>query len=148
MDGDLSSEQYRDLAEFRRQIRRYIHFAETAARDVGIEPQQNQLMLALYGLPEDVKPTVGELAARMFLQPNSTGELINRLEQRGFVTRRAGDEDRREVLIRLTPLGRSTMRKLAVLHRDELDRSGPELARALAVLLRHRRHSRGEGAHA
>ena len=34
---DLSREQYRHLAEFRRQIRRFLHFSETTAKEHGIE---------------------------------------------------------------------------------------------------------------
>lgn len=139
MDGDLSPEQYQDLAEFRRQIRGFLHFAETTAREHGIEPQQVQLLLTLHGLPEDVRPTIGELAARMFIQHHSAVELINRLEQRGFVSRKPGDGDRRQVWVKLTPLGRATLRRLAVAHRDQLEGSGPELSRALASVLRHSR---------
>ena len=39
MTMDLSPKQYRDLAEFRRQIRRFLSFSEATARAHGIEPQ-------------------------------------------------------------------------------------------------------------
>ena len=137
---DLSPVQYRDLAEFRLQIRRFLHFSETLAKEHGIEPAQHQLLLAVQGLPEDVKPTIREIASRLFIQHHSAVELVNRLETAGAVARHPGDQDRREVWIRLTPAGRTALRKLALAHRTELDRSGPELARALsAVLRRHRR---------
>jgi hypothetical protein len=35
--GGLSIEQYRDLAEFRRQIRRFLHFSEATAKEHGLE---------------------------------------------------------------------------------------------------------------
>lgn len=139
MNGDLSPEQYRDLAEFRCQIRRFLHFSETTAREHNIEPQQHQLMLAVHGLPEGVKPTIRELAARLFLQHHSTVELVNRLEARGAIARTHSSEDKREVLVRLTPSGRAILRSLALTHRTELERSGPELARALSSVLRHSR---------
>jgi hypothetical protein len=41
---------FRTLAEFRYQIRRFLHFSDVAAERVGIEPQQHQLLLALKGL--------------------------------------------------------------------------------------------------
>lgn len=134
---DLTSGQYRDLAEFRRQIRQFLHFSEAAAREFGIETQQHQFLLAVAGLPEDVKPTIGELAARLFIQHHSAVELVNRLEVRGAVERCHGTEDRREVLVRITPAGRSILRRLALDHRTELERSGPALARALQSVLRH-----------
>jgi len=123
MDGDLTPEQYRDLAEFRRQIRQFLYFSEITAKKHRIEPQQHQLLLTVQGLPPDVKPTVGELAARMFIQPHSAVELVNRLEQTGAVARSANPQDRREVRVRLTASGRAALRKLALAHRDELERS-------------------------
>ena len=137
MENDLSPGQYRDLAEFRRQIRQFLHFSEATSKEHGLEPQQHQLLLAVHGLPEDAKPTIGELASRLFIQHHSAVELVNRLEQTGAVARHPGKQDKREVWIRLTPAGRAILRKLALAHRTELERSGPELARALKSVLRH-----------
>ena len=134
---DLSSGQYRDLAEFRRQIRRFLHFSEATAKEYGLEAQQHQLLLALHGLPEDVKPTIRELASRLFIQHHSAVELVNRLEHAGTVSRHAGPQDKREVWVMLTQAGRATLRRLALAHREELERSGPELARSLSAVLRH-----------
>lgn len=134
---DLSLDQYRDLAEFRRQIRRFLHFSEATAKTHGIEPQQHQLLLAVHGLPEGVRPTIREIAARLFIEHHSAVELVNRLETKGAISRRPGTQDKREVLIRLAPSGRAILRKLALAHRNELERSGPELARAMSATLRH-----------
>jgi DNA-binding MarR family transcriptional regulator len=137
MEQDLSPGQYRDLAEFRRQIRQFLHFSEATSKEHGLEAQQHQLLLAVHGLPEDAKPTIGELASRLFIQHHSAVELVNRLEHTGAVTRHPGKQDKREVWIRLTPAGRATLRRLALAHRTELERSGPDLARALKSVLRH-----------
>jgi DNA-binding MarR family transcriptional regulator len=72
----------------------------------------------------------------MFIQPHSAVELVNRLEQTGAVARSTNPQDRREVWVRLTASGRAALRKLALAHRDELERSGPELAKALNAVLR------------
>jgi DNA-binding MarR family transcriptional regulator len=138
-DGDLSPDQYRDLAEFRRQIRQFLHFSEATAKEHHIEPQQHQLLLAVQGLPEGIKPTIREIAARLFIQHHSAVELVNRLESTGAVARTPGTEDKREVWVRLTPAGRAILRRLALAHRMEMERSGPELARALNSVLRHGR---------
>jgi DNA-binding MarR family transcriptional regulator len=142
-DTDLSPDQYRDLGEFRRQIRQFLHFSEVIAKEHRIEPQQHQLLLAVQGLPEDVKPTIREIAERLFLQHHSAVELVNRLEATGAIARVHGSEDKREVWIRLTPAGRAVLRRLALAHRTELGRSGPELARALSSVLRHSRKVAG-----
>lgn len=139
MNGDLAPQQYRDLAEFRRQIRQFLSFSETTAREHSVEPQQHQLLLTVQGLPDGVKPTIREIATRLFLQHHSTVELVNRLEVRGAVTRVHGSEDKREVWVKLTPAGRAILRQLSLAHRTELERSGPELARALGSVLRNSR---------
>jgi DNA-binding MarR family transcriptional regulator len=140
-DGDLSPDQYRDLAEFRRQIRAFLHFSEATAKEQQVEPQQHQLHLTVQGLPEGVKPTIREIASRLFIQHHSAVELVNRLEATGAISRTQGPEDKREVWIRLTPAGRLALRRLALTHRTELERSGPELARALQSVLRHSRRT-------
>jgi DNA-binding MarR family transcriptional regulator len=138
-ERDLSPDQYRDLAEFRRQIRQFLHFSEIKAKEHQIEPQQHQLLLAVLGLPEGLKPTIREIASRLFIQHHSAVELANRLEATGAITRTPGPDDKREVWLRLTPAGRAILRRLAIAHRTELERSGPELARALSSVLRHGR---------
>jgi O6-methylguanine-DNA--protein-cysteine methyltransferase len=63
---------YRALAEFRYQIRRYMRFSEQMARAADLEPQRHQLLLAVKGLSEGRKATIGELAERLQLQHHST----------------------------------------------------------------------------
>src|SRR5215469_6177382 len=96
---------YHALAELRYQIRRFLRFSEQAARSAGIEPQQYQLLLALKGLPEDRKSTIGELAERLQLQHNSTVELINRLVEHDLVKRQRDESDQRHVIVTLTVRG-------------------------------------------
>ena len=134
---DLTLDQYRDLAEFRRQIRRFLHFSEVTAKEQGLEAQQHQLLLAVHGLPEGARPTIREIASRLFIQHNTAVELLNRLENKGAIARSPGTQDKREVWIRLTPAGRTILRELALAHRTELERTGPELAQSLNSALRH-----------
>jgi DNA-binding MarR family transcriptional regulator len=126
----LTLPDYQSLAELRYQIRRFLHFSEQAARDAGLEPRQHQLMLALKGLPRRVRPRVGELAERLQIQHHSAVELANRLAAGGLVRRRAG-QDRREVLLALTPKGERLLRELSLHHKAELRMQGPALVAAL-----------------
>src|SRR5438477_11958246 len=135
----MNLDQYRDLAEFRRQIREFLHFSETTAKEHGIEPQQHQLLLAVHGLPAGVRPTIREIASRLFIQHHSAVELVNRLETTGAIARHPGPEDKREVWVKLTPAGRAILHRLALAHKTELERFGPELARTLLAVLRHSR---------
>jgi DNA-binding MarR family transcriptional regulator len=126
---------YKALAEFRYQIRRFIHFSEQAARAAGIEPQQHQLMLAIKGLPSTLRPTIRTLADRMQLQHHSVVELIDRLEKAGIVNRSRSEVDRREVLIELSAKGERLLRELSLHHQEELRDSGPALAQTLRRLI-------------
>ena len=142
---DLSLAQYRALAEFRYQIRKFLYFSEGKARSYGLEPRQHQLLLAVKGLPDGRRPTIGELAARLHLKHHSTVELVNRLEALGAVTRSPGKDDRREVIVRLSVAGANLLRKLSWEHRLELDTAGPELARALRAVMRTSRRNQKSG---
>jgi DNA-binding MarR family transcriptional regulator len=126
---------YQALAEFRYQIRRFLHFSEQAAREAGLEPQQHQLLLALKGLPEGRKATISELAERLQIQHHSTVELIDRMVERDLVQRSRDDEDQRRVFIKLTPQGEEVLRKLSLLHHTELQTTGPTLVQALNRLI-------------
>lgn len=126
---------YRALAEFRYQIRRFLHFSEQTARSAGIEPQQHQLLLAVKGLPEGKKATIGELAERLQIQHHSAVELVDRLAERNFVERKRDDEDQRRVLVCLTSQGEEVLQNLATTTLSELRVTGPVLVTALQVLL-------------
>ncbi len=126
---------YRALAEFRYQIRRYMRFSEQMARSADLEPQQHQLLLAVKGLPEGRKATIGELAERLQLQHHSTVELIDRLTERGLVARERDHEDQRRVIVHLTAEGQDILQRLASIALTELRSTGPNLVQALTSLL-------------
>ena len=132
--GDLRDADYRALARFRHLIRRFLAFSEEAARGSGLQPQQHQLLLAVKGLPEGTAPTVGALAWQLQLRHHSVVELADRLARLGFAVRRRNPMDHREVWIGITPKGQRVLRKLSVIHREELRRAAPELLPAFAVL--------------
>src|SRR5438477_621573 len=127
MEKQLTLSDYQILAELRYQVRRFLHFSEKIARNVGLEPRQHQLMLAVKGLPKGVRPRIAELAERLQIQHHSTVELVNRLAAGGYVRRQRGGDDRREVILTLTPKGEKVLRELSLHHKDELRTQGPEL---------------------
>jgi DNA-binding MarR family transcriptional regulator len=143
MERALTVADYQSLAELRYQIRRFLHFSEQAARKAGLEPRQHQLMLALKGLPEDVRPRIGELAERLQIQHHSTVELVNRLSAGGYVRRQPGSQDRREVLLSLTPKGEKVLKELSLHHRAELRMQGPALIAALRRAIQMSKHGNG-----
>jgi len=135
MEKNLTQRDYQSLAEFRHRIRRFLRFSERAARDSGLEPRQHQLLLALKGLPPNVRPKIAEIAERLQIQHHSAVELVNRLEAAGLVRRERGSQDRREVLLQLTPRGETVLRELSLCHRSELRSQGPALLESLQQLL-------------
>jgi DNA-binding MarR family transcriptional regulator len=133
---ELSEADYRRLAEFRYQIRKFLHFSEQAARLEGLEPQQHQMLLAIKALGDRDEPTVGRLAEHLFIRHHSAVGLIDRLEERALVKRtRARNGDRRHVSVHVTRQGETILRRLTEVHRRELLSSDPGLVQSLQGLL-------------
>jgi DNA-binding MarR family transcriptional regulator len=132
----LTLSDYQALAEFRYQIRRFLHFSEQVTKPAGLKRGQYQLLLAIKGMPSGVRPVIRELADRMQIRHHSAVELVNRLEAGGFIRRTRAEDDRREVLLALTPKGEKVLAELALHHHDELRSDGPELVAALRRIMR------------
>src|ERR1700685_2943723 len=139
----LTLSDYQALAEFRYQIRRFLHFSEQVVKQAGLKRGQYQLMLAIKGIPAGVRPTIGELAIRMQIRHHSAVELVNRLEAGGFAHRTRGQKDRREVLLALTTKGEKVLGELALHHHDEMLSAGPELVAALSRIMREGQDAAG-----
>lgn len=132
----LSNEDYAALGEFRYQIRRFLHFSEAAARQEELEPQQHQLLLAVRWLKGAQGPTIRELADHLLIRHHSVVGLIDRMVERQLIERVRSTGDRRQVRVRLTPRGEAKLKRLSLVHREELRMSGPALVEALAELVR------------
>ena len=133
----LSHADYSALGEFRFRIRGFLQFSESAARAEGIEPQQHQLLLAVRALEHTDGPTIGTLADHLLIRHHSAVGLIDRMEERGLVQRVPGTQDRRQVRVQLTERGEAKLKRLSVIHREELRDSGPALVAALSSILGH-----------
>jgi DNA-binding MarR family transcriptional regulator len=131
---DVTLSDYRALAEFRYQIRRYLAFGEQAIKTAGLRSRQYQLLLALKGLPEGMEATITNIADRLGIRHHSAVELINRLEKRGFVKRQRSDVHRSFVFVRITKEGETVLQKLVASRKADLQVAGPILAKALATL--------------
>jgi DNA-binding MarR family transcriptional regulator len=134
----LSRTEYKALAEFRYQIRRYLRYMEEKARARSFNPQQYQLLLAIEGLPERQTPTIKTVAERMQLNHNTTVGLVDRCERRGLLRRERTGLDRRVVTLVLTPAGKRMMQEQASASRAELQEIGPILFSSLRQLISRR----------
>lgn len=130
----LSEPEYLALAEFRYQLRRFLRHMEEASRQLGANPQQYQLILAIKGLPGEIEPTISHLAERMQLNHNSMVELVDRCEEHNLLRRIRSSTDRRQVNLSLMLEGEALLRRLGVAARQELRDSGPILVEAILRL--------------
>lgn len=133
---DITDADYRALATFRHQMRRFIAFSEKVARGIGLEPRQHQLLLALRGLPADTEPTVQVIADRLVLKHHTVVELLDRLEAAELIRRERSPDDRRRARISITSRGDALLRELSTAHLAELELRAPELVESLNDVLR------------
>jgi DNA-binding MarR family transcriptional regulator len=135
MPGEITTVEYRALAELRYRIRKFVGEGDAVARAAGLEPQQYLILLALRGLPEGVEATIRALADRLALKHHSAVELIDRLEIHGYVRRSRSRDDRRRVLVALLPRGEKLLEQVARDRIGELRASGAALVNAISALL-------------
>jgi DNA-binding MarR family transcriptional regulator len=124
----------RTLAEFRYQLRLFLHFSETAALKFGLQPQQHQLLLQIAAVPDRVAATIGYAAERLGLRHNTVVELTNRCQEAGLVVRKQAGSDQRCVLLEVSPRGREMLEALSIDHARELNELAPRLIRTLTTL--------------
>ncbi len=127
------------LAEFRYELRRFLHFSESAALKAGMQPQQHQLLLQVAGAPESTAVTIAYAAARLGLKHNSVVELVDRSEREGLLTRSADADDKRRAILRVTRKGRHVLSELSDDHARELNELAPLLIESLKHVKRHSR---------
>lgn len=90
-------------------LRRYFH--RQRAKNHGLEAHQGQgRVLALLKLHPEISQK--DLIFVLGLRPQSAGELIQKLTDKGWVTREASEEDRRAMIVKLTDLGREEAEKI------------------------------------
>lgn len=116
----MKKTQYEALSEFRYQLRRFLHFSETAAKSEALTPLQYLLLLHVRGFPGRDWATVGEIAERLQIQHHGAVALLTRCEELMLVQRKRSDTDRRQVEVHLLPEGERRLERLAALHEAEL----------------------------
>jgi DNA-binding MarR family transcriptional regulator len=129
----LRESDYRRLAAFRHALRRFLAFSEAAARCAGITPKQHQALLAIKAAPDPAALTLGDLAEMLLLQPHSVAELVDRMVKSRLLVKSAGN-DRRRVVLSLTPAAERILRKLSTAHIRELRQSAFALDGLIALL--------------
>jgi len=107
----------------------------------GLEHWEYDVLATLRRSGEPYELTVGAMLESMMLASGTISHRIDRLEQRGYVVRRTGEQDRRIVLVRLTAEGLRVVESALIDHAANETRllSGLSLRERaqLADLLRH-----------
>ena len=71
--------------------------------EIGLTYPQYLVMMVLW--EQDNMP-VNDIAKRLYLETNTVTPLLKRMEAEGFVARKKGDKDARQVIVSLTSKGR------------------------------------------
>lgn len=102
-------------------------FSADAAEAAGLKAQPHQALLAIKGFPGRDRVTIGELAERLGVRHHSAIGLVDRLELKGLVRRQTNADDRRQVIVQVTPKAERLLLTLSVAHDAELERLAPAL---------------------
>jgi DNA-binding MarR family transcriptional regulator len=141
MAVEITTAEYRALAELRYRIRHFVREGDAAALATGLEPQQYLILLTIRGLPEGAEATIRILAERLALKHHSVVELIDRLETHGYARRTRSRDDRRRVLVSLLPRGEKLLEQVARERISELRATGAAFVNAIDALLEQKHGS-------
>ena len=78
--------------------------------EYGLTYPQYLVLLVLW--EKDAQP-VNDIAKRLMLETNTVTPLLKRMEAEGILTRTRGSQDARQIIVALTPKGRSLQERLA-----------------------------------
>jgi DNA-binding MarR family transcriptional regulator len=138
MKRRIRNSEYQALAEWRYRIRQFTQEGDSVALASGLEPQQYLMLLAIRGLPTGEEPKISILAQRLAIKHHSAVELIDRLQARGLARRSHSLEDRRNVLVSLSPRGEKRLEKIVRQRIGELQTNGARFIDALTALIKPR----------
>ncbi|GDX80028.1 MarR family transcriptional regulator [Deltaproteobacteria bacterium] len=96
-------------------------------------------MVCLHILKNANTRSVGSIGGALSLSPSATSHLIDRLFERGIVTREEDPADRRQKLVSITPLGVEIVDRLSAARSDQISAAvadiDPELRAQLTDLV-------------
>lgn len=99
-------EQFRDVAELRAALRRFLRRSGEISKRNGLTPRYHLLLLMIKGAPDETeRSTVTELADRLQLTQSTVTQLVQRAERDGLVAREPSPSDGRVVYLKLTDEG-------------------------------------------
>ncbi len=131
----MDDEHYQGLAGIRLALRHFVAASEQINRKAGITQQQYQALLAIKTWPGG-RMAIKDLADQLLVTHHGAVQLVDRLVKVGVAVREPSTQDRRTVLLKLTPAGEQLLGELAARHLDEMLRQEPLLTQSLRRLRR------------
>lgn len=133
----MNSPEFQSLAAFRYQIRKFLRFSKDLLSAEDLTPDQYQALLAIRASAPNGKLSIRDLAEQMQVRHHSTVGIVDQLVARAAVVREIAPDDRRKVLLSLTPKGDELVQRLAPPHHQELGRLCPEIIDTLTRIQAH-----------
>ena len=132
----LSLADYQALGAFRLALRKFAAFSDASAHEEGLTSQHHQALLAVRAHSGPEPMTIGELAECLMIKNHSAVELVGRLVAAGLITRSPSEEDRRRIVLRLTPEAEARLEAISRRNLRELSSSAPVLRDLLKTVRR------------
>ena len=113
-------EQFRDVAELRAALRRFLRRSgEISARN-GLTPRYHLLLLMIKGASDgSERSTVTRLAEQLQLTQSTVTQLVQRAERDGLIAREPSESDGRVVYLKLTDEGEKRLSASVAEHGPE-----------------------------
>lgn len=99
---------FETMQSLRRIFKALQNYSHEVSHRYGITGPQLWVLKTVFkdgGLP------LGELSQKMYLHPSTITGVVNRLEKKGYVSRDRDQEDRRVVMVQLTPKGKRLVKR-------------------------------------
>jgi DNA-binding MarR family transcriptional regulator len=130
------------IADWQRVTHRLLALVDAELADLGLSPAETNVLACLSA---SEPPTIRQVSRATAQPPSTLTGLLDRLERRGLVERRANPRDRRSTLVVLTAGGRSAARRVSRAF-ARVEARIPESARAgLAGILAEVDEALGDG---
>ena len=99
---------FETMQSLRRIFKALQNYSHEVSHQYGITGPQLWVLKTVFkngGLP------LGELSQKMYLHPSTITGVVDRLEKKGYVSRDRDQEDRRVVMVQLTPKGKRLVKR-------------------------------------
>jgi DNA-binding MarR family transcriptional regulator len=99
------------IAEARYVIRKVFRIIDEQARRSGLDPLEHQALIQIYGSPAQTLQ-VNSLSDRLDIAAAFASRIVRHLEEKGFVSKRSSEVDRRVTQIHMEDAGRELVQTL------------------------------------